>query len=158
MFVSQILGLKNFWTEKLQMTITFDREIGLRHFKNESFSKLHNEASGPYPNGIPIFFFKIPSFSLLFYFFYIFFIFLDFRLLFHLFILVKKLWKLIQFFFECIGDLSKRFWKNFEFFFYIFFLKTTLFRRLGAPKRHNRVDIALAESHNRRNISFRLLF
>ena len=57
--------------------------------------------------GFRIIFSKIPSFSLLFYFFYIFFIFLDFRLLFHLFILVKKFWKLLWFFFVCMGDLSK---------------------------------------------------
>jgi len=34
------------------MTITFDRKLGLRSSKNESFSKLRNEAPGPSPKGI----------------------------------------------------------------------------------------------------------
>ena len=34
------------------MTINFDRKLGLRRSKNESFSKLHNEALGPYSKGI----------------------------------------------------------------------------------------------------------
>ena len=44
MFVSQIQGFKKFWTKKLQMTITFDRELGLRRSKNENCSKWGNEA------------------------------------------------------------------------------------------------------------------
>jgi len=38
------LGFKKFRTKKLQTTITFDRELGLRHSKNESCLKQHNEA------------------------------------------------------------------------------------------------------------------
>jgi len=36
-------------TKKLQMTITFDREFGLRPSKNESCSKWGNEALGLMP-------------------------------------------------------------------------------------------------------------
>jgi len=32
--------------ERLQMVITFDRELGLKRFKNESCSKWGNEAPG----------------------------------------------------------------------------------------------------------------
>jgi len=48
------------------MTITFDKELGLRRSKNESFSKLHNEAPAPSLKEISNFFPKIPSFTLLF--------------------------------------------------------------------------------------------
>jgi len=47
---------------------------------------------------------------------------------------------------------------NFWIFFSDFFKKTALFRRLWAPNRHNRVDIKSVGSHNRRKISFKVLF
>jgi len=121
------LGFQNFWTKKLQMVITFDKKLALRRSKNESFSKLHNEAPQPSPKGIQNFFFQNSIvYPIFFIFFCIFFIFLDFSLLFHLFILVKNFWKLLWFFFVCIGDLSKKFWKILKFFFSHFFLKTAL--------------------------------
>jgi len=57
------------------MTITFDRELTLRRSKNESFSKLRNEAPGPSLKGISelFFFFKMASFTLLFFISYVFF-------------------------------------------------------------------------------------
>jgi len=101
--VSKFFGLKNF-----KMAITFDRKLGLRRSKNESFSKLRNEAPRPYPKGIRQFFFsKFHRLPYFFNSFVLFFNFLDFSLLFHLFILVKKFWKLLWLLFVCIGDLSK---------------------------------------------------
>jgi len=58
------------------MTITFDRKLGLRRSKNESFSKLRNEALGPSPEGdskkkIPKFY-RLPYFFIFLLFFQIF--------------------------------------------------------------------------------------
>jgi len=38
------LGFQRFRAKKLQTTITFDRELGLRRSKNESCSKWDNDA------------------------------------------------------------------------------------------------------------------
>jgi len=40
------LGFQKFRTKKLQTIITFDKKLGLRRSKNESCSKLGNEALG----------------------------------------------------------------------------------------------------------------
>jgi len=74
------------------MTITFDREHGLRRSKNESCSKWGNEFVDQHPNAVgPL---EIPKFHHLgfrFYFFYYFSpIYLDCSLLFHIFILSRK--------------------------------------------------------------------
>jgi len=43
-----------FRTKKLQMVITFDRELGLRRSKNESCSKLGNKFVGQHPKGVDV--------------------------------------------------------------------------------------------------------
>jgi len=40
------LGFQKFRTKKLQTTMTFDKEIGLRHSKNKSCSKWGKECIG----------------------------------------------------------------------------------------------------------------
>jgi len=50
------LGFRIFRAKKIQTTIAFDRELGLRRSKNESCSKRRNKACG-HPKGI-----RIPKF------------------------------------------------------------------------------------------------
>jgi len=46
--------LSKFRAKKLQMIITFDRELKLRRSKNETCSKLNNEVRGKSPKEIQI--------------------------------------------------------------------------------------------------------
>jgi len=85
--------LQKFREKKLQMVITFDRELGLKGSKNESCSKWDNEVCGKSSKGImnPNFF---PKFHCLL--FFILLVFLTyFFFLFHISINVKKFWKFI---------------------------------------------------------------
>jgi len=73
MLVSEILDFKNFRTKKLQMFITFDREFGLGHSKNESCLKWVNETVGQPPKAVgPLEISKFHCLGFLFYFFVIF--------------------------------------------------------------------------------------
>jgi len=66
------LGFEKFRAKNLQMVITFDREFGLRRFKNESLPKWCNEAYGQSQKG-----FEIQNF-IVYYFFFIFLVFFTF--------------------------------------------------------------------------------
>jgi len=113
--------------KKLQMTITFDRELGLRCFKIESCWKRRNEAFGQSRRGS-----KHKNFTKFcrFYFFFIFLLFFTSFFLFHLSILIKKIWKLLWCFFVCIRDLSKNSEK-----FWIFFFKNRDSTSVGSQNR-----------------------
>jgi len=49
------LGFQKFRAKKLQMAITFDRELGFRHSKNKSCSKWGNETLAQQAVGPPKF-------------------------------------------------------------------------------------------------------
>jgi len=67
------LGFQKILNEKLQMAITFDKELGFRCSKNESCSKWGNEALGQLPKAVgPTKISKLHRLVFLFYFFVIF--------------------------------------------------------------------------------------
>jgi len=73
------------------MTITFDKKLGLERFKNENCLKWDNEFAGQQPKAVdPPKNSKIPSFRVFLFFYYFSHIFLDFGLLFHISILVRR--------------------------------------------------------------------
>ena len=146
MLLSQILVFKNFRTEKLQMVITFDRKLGLRHSKNKSCSKWRNEACGQFQRGFGHkFFSKILSFNISF-------LFVQYFV--HLFLYFTYLY-LSKNFGNCCGislyglEIYQRILENFR----IFFFNIEILHRLWASNRRNRVDTISVESHNRRSIS-----
>jgi len=90
------------------MTITFDRELELRLFKNESCSKWRNETRDYPQRGFgPKKFSKISLFT----------IFLVFSDLFFYFTFVKKIWKLVVVF-PCILEIYQRILQNFGIFIF----------------------------------------